>query len=73
MLLAGEAGHTLSSAAAQGMSVGIHDVVNLAWKLGGVVQGYYQDEVIRTYEMERRAAAETRLCLDKTFSTVISG
>ncbi len=69
MLLVGEAGHTLSLVAAQGMNVGIH-VVNLAWKLGGVVRGYYQDEVTRTYEMERRPAAETPLYLDKTFQKV---
>jgi phenol 2-monooxygenase len=73
VLLVGEAGHTHSSAAAQGMNVGIHDVVNLAWKLGGVVRGYYIDDVLHTYETERRPAAETLLRLDKTFSTLISG
>ncbi len=57
----------------QGMNVGIHDAVNLAWKLGGVVRGYYSDSVLDTYETERRPAAETLLRLDKTFSTLISG
>lgn len=55
------------------MNVGIHDVVNLAWKLGGVVRGYYRDDILHTYEAERRPAAETLLRLDKTFSTLISG
>jgi phenol 2-monooxygenase len=55
------------------MNVGIHDAVNLAWKLGGVVRGYYSDDVLHTYEAERRPAAEILLRLDKTFSTLISG
>lgn len=57
----------------QGMNVGIHDAVNLAWKLGGVVRGYYSRDVLNTYETERRPVAETLLHLDKTFSTLISG
>ena len=73
VLLVGEACHTHSSAAAQGMNVGIHDVVNLAWKLGGVVRGYWSEGVLLTYETERRPAAETLLRLDKTFSTLLSG
>jgi phenol 2-monooxygenase (NADPH) len=73
VLLVGEAGHTHSSAAAQGMKVGIHDAGNLAWKLGGVVRGYYYGDVLRTYETERRPAAETLVRLDKAFSTLISG
>ena len=73
MLLVGEACHTHSSAGAQGMNVGIHDVVNLAWKLGGVVRGFWSEDVLLSYETERRPAAQTLLRLDKTFSTLLSG
>ena len=73
ILLVGDACHTHSSGAAQGMNTGVHDAVNLAWKLGGVVRGYYDETVLRTYEAERRPVAQQLLQLDKTLSTLISG
>lgn len=39
VFLAGNACHTHSSSAAQGMNTGIHDAVNLGWKLSLVLQG----------------------------------
>ncbi|KAJ5653998.1 hypothetical protein N7490_001001 [Penicillium lividum] len=73
LLLAGDACHTHSSGAAQGMNTGVHDAVNLAWKLGGVVKGWYSPEVLQTYEDERRPAAQYLIELDKAFSATISG
>lgn len=73
VLLAGDACHTHSSGAAQGMNTGVHDAVNLAWKLGGVVKGWYGAEVLQTYEDERRPAAQHLIELDKAFSATISG
>ncbi|EAU36689.1 conserved hypothetical protein [Aspergillus terreus NIH2624] len=73
VLLAGDACHTHSSGAAQGMNTGTHDAVNLAWKLGGVVKGWYGSEILQTYEDERRPAAQHLIELDKDFSATISG
>ncbi|MCJ1388430.1 hypothetical protein MMC18_001277 [Xylographa bjoerkii] len=73
ILLAGDAGHTHSSGAAQGMNTGIHDAVNLGWKITGVLQGWYTDSVLETYSTERRAVAQQLITLDKTMSTLISG
>ena len=73
VLLAGDAGHTHSSGAAQGMNTGIHDAVNLGWKLTGVLKGRFKDSVLETYSTERRAIAEQLIELDKTVSTLISG
>ncbi|GLI73921.1 hypothetical protein PoHVEF18_002153 [Penicillium ochrochloron] len=73
VLLAGDACHTHSSGAAQGMNTGMHDAVNLAWKLGGVVKGWYGSEILQTYEDERRPAAQHLIELDKAFSATISG
>jgi phenol 2-monooxygenase len=73
ILLAGDASHSHSSGAAQGMNTGIHDAINLSWKLGGVVKGWYSPTILQTYSDERRAAAEHLIKLDKTFSTLISG
>ncbi|TAQ91248.1 hypothetical protein B7494_g431 [Chlorociboria aeruginascens] len=73
ILLAGDAAHTHSSGAAQGMNSGIHDSVNLAWKLGGVLKGFYKPEVLETYALERHAIASKVLELDRSISTLISG
>lgn len=47
VLLAGDAGHTHSSGAGQGMNTGMHDAVNLGWKLAGVLKGWYTECGIR--------------------------
>ncbi|PWY94667.1 pentachlorophenol 4-monooxygenase [Aspergillus sclerotioniger CBS 115572] len=73
VLLAGDACHTHSSGAAQGMNTGVHDAVNLAWKLGGVAKGWYGADMLRTYDSERRPAAQQLIGLDKAFSATISG
>ena len=43
VFIAGDAAHTHSSAGAQGMNSGIHDAVNLAWKLAGFAKGWFKD------------------------------
>ncbi|PWY63045.1 pentachlorophenol 4-monooxygenase [Aspergillus eucalypticola CBS 122712] len=73
VLLAGDACHTHSSGATQGMNTGVHDAVNLSWKLGGVVKGWYSTEILHTYDLERRPAAQHLIELDKAFSATISG
>lgn len=73
ILLAGDACHTHSSGAAQGMNTGVHDAVNLSWKLGGVVKGWYTADILRSYDSERRPAAQHLIELDKAFSATISG
>ena len=73
VLLAGDSCHTHSSGAAQGMNTGIHDATNLGWKLGGVLHGWLKEEVLQTYESERRTAAQTLIDLDEDFSTCLSG
>lgn len=55
------------------MNTGVHDAVNLAWKLGGVVKGWYSTDMLRTYDNERRLAAQHLIELDKAFSATISG
>ncbi|GKZ25345.1 hypothetical protein AbraCBS73388_000811 [Aspergillus brasiliensis] len=73
VLLAGDACHTHSSGTAQGMNTGVHDAVNLAWKLGGIVKGWYSIDVLRSYDTERRPVAQHLINLDKYFSATISG
>ncbi|OBZ67165.1 3-hydroxybenzoate 4-monooxygenase [Grifola frondosa] len=73
ILLAGDAAHTHSSGAAQGLNTGIHDATNLAWKLAGVLKGWYKPDVLTTYDTERRPSAARLLQLDRDISSLISG
>ncbi|KAJ5004015.1 Phenol hydroxylase [Colletotrichum sp. SAR 10_66] len=73
VFLAGDAAHTHSSGFGQGMNTGVHDAINLSWKLAGVIRGLYQSGVLDTYSEERRAVAQKVIDIDKTLAAVMSG
>ncbi|KAJ3945513.1 hypothetical protein N0V92_013473 [Colletotrichum tropicale] len=73
VFLAGDAAHTHSSGFGQGMNTGVHDAINLSWKLAGVIRGWYQSGVLDTYSEERRAVAQKVIDIDKTLAAVMSG
>ncbi|KAJ7770944.1 FAD binding domain-containing protein [Mycena maculata] len=73
VFLAGDAAHTHSSGAAQGMNTGFHDALNLGWKLAGVLRGLYSEDILDTYSSERRKSAERMMTLDKDIAALISG
>jgi 2-polyprenyl-6-methoxyphenol hydroxylase-like FAD-dependent oxidoreductase len=53
ILLAGDAAHVHSPVGGQGLNVGLHDAVNLGWKLAQVVKGHSPDDFLDTYHAER--------------------
>lgn len=53
VLLAGDAAHIHSPVGGQGLSLGVHDAVNLGWKLAQVVHGTSPEELLDTYQAER--------------------
>ena len=55
--LAGDAAHRMTPAGALGMNTGIQDAHNLAWKLAAVLRGWAGEDLLDTYESERRPVA----------------
>ncbi|KAH8815351.1 3-propionate hydroxylase [Xylogone sp. PMI_703] len=72
VFLAGDACHTHSSGAAQGMNTGIHDAVNLAWKLSFVLRGKAPRSLLETYEMERLPNVQKLINYDKDISRLMT-
>jgi 2-polyprenyl-6-methoxyphenol hydroxylase-like FAD-dependent oxidoreductase len=54
VLLAGDAAHMHFPAGGVGLNLGLQDAVNLGWKLAAVVQGRAKDDLLDTYDTERR-------------------
>lgn len=57
VLLAGDAAHIHHSVGGQGLNTGLHDAVNLGWKLAQVVKGISPDSLLDTYHAERHPVA----------------
>lgn len=72
VFLAGDACHTHSSGAAQGMNTGIHDAVNLGWKLSLVLRGLAIPGLLRTYEIERLPNVQKLINYDKDISRLMT-
>ncbi|GAA5973223.1 hypothetical protein JCM11641_006331 [Rhodosporidiobolus odoratus] len=74
VFLGGDATHTHSPKAGQGMNISMLDMYSLAWKLNLVEKGVADRSVLLpTYEQERKAIAEELLAFDKAYSTLFSG
>jgi flavin-dependent dehydrogenase len=73
VFLAGDAVHTHSPKAGQGMNVSMQDAYNLGWKLGLVVKGVAQPSILKTYQSERRRIAQDLIDFDHKFSRLFSG
>jgi 2-polyprenyl-6-methoxyphenol hydroxylase-like FAD-dependent oxidoreductase len=67
VFLVGDAAHAHSPAGGQGMNTGIHDAVNLGWKLAYAsrVGDAAAEELLRSYEQERRPVARQILGLTR--------
>ena len=58
ILLAGDAAHMTPQFMGQGMSSGVRDAYNLAWKLDAVLRGQASERLIDSYESERKPHAQ---------------
>lgn len=73
VFISGDACHTHSPKAGQGMNASINDTHNLAWKLAYVLRGWADLSLLKTYESERRQYALDLINFDKKFAKLFSG
>ncbi|KAL1303757.1 hypothetical protein AAFC00_007099 [Neodothiora populina] len=64
VFIAGDASHTHSPKAAQGMNTSMHDTLNLAWKLNLAVRGLSKPSLLATYQQERRKIGKDLIDFD---------
>lgn len=72
VFIAGDACHTHSAKAGQGMNVSMQDAFNLGWKLAAVLDGRARPELLRTYSAERHAIAQGLIDFDKEWSKIMA-
>jgi phenol 2-monooxygenase (NADPH) len=72
VLLAGDSAHQHSSASAQGQNQGLHDAINLTWKLALVLKGYADQSILDTYTEERLPVAQQLIKYDRDVATLMS-
>lgn len=70
--IAGDACHTHSAKAGQGMNVSMADAWNLGWKIGTVLRGTSRPEVLGTYSDERQKVAQQLIDFDREFAALFS-
>jgi phenol 2-monooxygenase len=73
VFIAGDACHTHSAKAGQGMNVSMADAWNLGWKLAAVLRGRARPELLQTYSAERQAVAQELIDFDREFSKLFTG
>ena len=61
VLLAGDAAHIHAPMGGQGLNLGVHDAVNLGWKLAQVIRDTSPDSLLDTYHAERHPAGARAL------------
>jgi phenol 2-monooxygenase len=72
VFIAGDACHTHSPKAGQGMNVSMQDGFNLGWKLALVLLGRCTPQLLHTYSAERRAIAKELIDFDRAFAKMFS-
>ena len=72
VFIAGDACHTHSPKAGQGMNVSMQDGFNLGWKLAAVLRGQAGPALLATYSAERQAIARELIDFDREFARMFS-
>lgn len=72
VFITGDACHTHSAKAGQGMNVSMQDGFNISWKLGHVLSGRAPETLLDTYSGERQEIAKNLIDFDKEWSTLMA-
>jgi phenol 2-monooxygenase len=72
VFIAGDACHTHSPKAGQGMNVSMQDGFNLGWKLASVLEGRSRPQLLHTYSAERQAVAGELIDFDREWARMLS-
>ncbi|MDN5842560.1 MAG: FAD-dependent monooxygenase [Alcaligenaceae bacterium] len=72
VFIAGDASHTHSAKAGQGMNVSMQDGFNLGWKLGHVLQGRSPAGLLATYSAERQVIGQNIIDFDKRWASIMA-
>ncbi|PBP25748.1 hypothetical protein BUE80_DR003384 [Diplocarpon rosae] len=72
VFMGGDACHTHSPKAGQGMNTAFLDALNLAWKIHHVEAGFADRSILQSYESERKLVAENLLNFDAKYAALFS-
>ena len=72
IFIAGDACHTHSPKAGQGMNVSMQDTFNLGWKLASVLHGRCGPRLLHSYSAERQAIAKELIDFDREWAKMLS-
>jgi len=72
VFLTGDACHTHSAKAGQGMNVSMQDGWNIAWKLAHVLTGRAPESLLATYSAERQVVAQELIDFDREWSRLMA-
>jgi phenol 2-monooxygenase len=72
VFIAGDACHTHSPKAGQGMNVSMQDGFNLGWKLASVLRKRCAPQLLSTYSAERQAIAKELIDFDREWAAMLA-
>lgn len=72
VFIAGDACHTHSPKAGQGMNFSMQDTFNLGWKLAAVLRGQCVPELLHSYSAERQLVARELIDFDRAWARMFS-
>jgi len=72
VFIAGDACHTHSPKAGQGMNVSMQDTFNLGWKLAAVLRKRCAPHLLHSYSAERQAIAKELIDFDREWASILA-
>jgi phenol 2-monooxygenase (NADPH) len=72
VFIAGDACHTHSPKAGQGMNVSMQDAFNLGWKLASVLRKRSTPQLLHSYSAERQAVAKELIDFDREWAEILA-